>query len=89
MSTQTFVTPAMRGILVDWLIEVHLRFELLPETLFLTTLVIDRYLSVSPPFISLDEPSAALPCDVVLVLPKNCRVPVEFGRELVRLCHFV
>jgi len=48
MSTQEFVTPAMRGILVDWLIEVHLRFELLPETLFLTTLVIDRYLSNTP-----------------------------------------
>jgi len=48
MSTQSHVTPAMRGILIDWLIEVHLRFELLPETLFLTTLVIDRYLSNTP-----------------------------------------
>ncbi|KAM5442129.1 G2/mitotic-specific cyclin [Microsporum ferrugineum] len=35
----------MRGILVDWLIEVHARFRLLPETLFLTVNIIDRFLS--------------------------------------------
>ena len=34
----------MRGILVDWIIEVHLRFHLMPETLFLTINLIDRYL---------------------------------------------
>lgn len=34
----------MRGILVDWIIEVHLKFKLLPETLFLTVSLIDRYL---------------------------------------------
>eukprot|EP00349_Pseudokeronopsis_sp_Brazil_P011844 CAMPEP_0202979110 /NCGR_PEP_ID=MMETSP1396-20130829/85350_1 /ASSEMBLY_ACC=CAM_ASM_000872 /TAXON_ID= /ORGANISM="Pseudokeronopsis sp., Strain Brazil" /LENGTH=163 /DNA_ID=CAMNT_0049718387 /DNA_START=789 /DNA_END=1280 /DNA_ORIENTATION=- len=36
----------MRAILVDWLIEVHLKFKLLPETLFLTVNLIDRYLSL-------------------------------------------
>ncbi|KAJ5482654.1 G2/mitotic-specific cyclin-B [Penicillium diatomitis] len=36
----------MRGILVDWLIEVHTRFRLLPETLFLAVNIIDRFLSV-------------------------------------------
>jgi G2/mitotic-specific cyclin-B, other len=34
----------MRAILVDWLIEVHLKFKLLPETLYITINVIDRYL---------------------------------------------
>ncbi|KAL2154086.1 hypothetical protein VTH82DRAFT_2762 [Thermothelomyces myriococcoides] len=34
-----------RGILIDWLIEVHLRFQLLPETLFLAVNIIDRFLS--------------------------------------------
>lgn len=34
----------MRAILIDWLIEVHLKFKLLPETLFLTVNIIDRYL---------------------------------------------
>ena len=37
----------MRAILIDWLLEVHLKFKLLPETLFLTVNVIDRYLSVT------------------------------------------
>ncbi len=35
----------MRAILVDWLIDVHLKFKLLPETLFLTINITDRYLS--------------------------------------------
>lgn len=36
----------MRAILVDWLIEVHYKFKLNPETLFITISLIDRYLSV-------------------------------------------
>jgi G2/mitotic-specific cyclin 2 len=35
----------MRGILTDWLIQVHFRFRLLPETLFLAVNIIDRFLS--------------------------------------------
>ena len=34
----------MRAILIDWLIEVHYKFKLLPETLYLTVNLIDRYL---------------------------------------------
>lgn len=33
----------MRKVLVDWLVEVHLNFKLLPETLFITISLIDRY----------------------------------------------
>ena len=35
----------MRGILVDWLVEVHLKFKLMPETLHLTANLIDRFLA--------------------------------------------
>lgn len=35
----------LRGVLVDWLIEVHTRFHLLPETMFLAVNIIDRFLS--------------------------------------------
>lgn len=35
-----------REILIDWLIEVHTRFSMLPETLFLAVNIIDRFLSV-------------------------------------------
>ena len=37
---------SMRSILVDWLIEVHHKFHLLPETLYLTVNIIDRFLSL-------------------------------------------
>lgn len=36
----------MRTILVDWLIEVHNKFKLLPETLYLSINIIDRFLSL-------------------------------------------
>lgn len=35
----------LRGVLIDWLIEVHTRFGLLPETMFLAVNIIDRFLS--------------------------------------------
>jgi cyclin B len=34
----------MRSILVDWLVEVHLKFKLVQESLYLTINLIDRYL---------------------------------------------
>lgn len=34
-----------RRILLDWIVEVHNRFQLLPETLYLTVNIIDRFLS--------------------------------------------
>ena len=42
--TQIHINEKMRSILVDWLIEVHMKFKLVPETLFLTINLIDRYL---------------------------------------------
>ncbi len=44
MSRQVDINQKMRGILVDWIIEVHLKFKLLPETLYLTVNLTDRYL---------------------------------------------
>lgn len=40
------IKASMRTILIDWLIEVHGRFKLLQETLFLTVAVMDRFLQV-------------------------------------------
>ena len=40
------VTWKMRGILVDWLVQVSMRFHLLQETLYLTVAIIDRFLQV-------------------------------------------
>ena len=44
MSKQTDINAKMRSILFDWLVEVHLKFKLVPETLFMTFGLVDRYL---------------------------------------------
>ena len=46
MKRQTHVNEQCRAILIDWLINIHGKFKLLPETLFITINLIDRYLSV-------------------------------------------
>lgn len=45
MMHQRDINKKMRTILIDWLVEVHFKFRLQPETLFLTVNVIDRFLS--------------------------------------------
>ncbi len=45
MDKQDELEWEMRSILVDWLVQVHLRFNLLPETLFLAINYVDRFLS--------------------------------------------
>ncbi|KIW98116.1 uncharacterized protein Z519_01700 [Cladophialophora bantiana CBS 173.52] len=45
MDNQHEIQWSMRAVLMDWLVQVHLRFNLLPETLFLTVNYIDRFLS--------------------------------------------
>jgi len=46
MDNQPHINQRMRSILVDWLVEVHLKFKLVPETLYLTINLIDRYLEI-------------------------------------------
>ncbi|KAK4694212.1 G2/mitotic-specific cyclin 2, partial [Lecanoromycetidae sp. Uapishka_2] len=45
MDHQDHLEWHLRGVLIDWLIEVHTRFHLLPETAFLAVNIIDRFLS--------------------------------------------
>ncbi|KAH9790327.1 cyclin-B1-1 [Citrus sinensis] len=45
MDAQPEINAKMRSILVDWLTEVHRKFELMPETLYLTVHIVDRFLS--------------------------------------------
>ncbi|GAA5804978.1 hypothetical protein HPULCUR_010488 [Helicostylum pulchrum] len=46
LNLQHEVNWNMRGVLIDWVIEIHHLFALLPETLFLTVNIIDRFLSL-------------------------------------------
>jgi len=71
MQSQTGINIKMRGVLVDWLVEVHLRFDLLPETMFLTTLLLDRYLSVRCPTFPCSRSCRAVP---------SAKLPVKAGQ---------
>ena len=45
MANQPEINEIMRAILIDWIIDVHLRFNLRQDTLFMTIWLIDTYLS--------------------------------------------
>jgi hypothetical protein len=45
MLQQRDINVRMRSILVDWLVDVCIKFKLLPQTLFMTVNVIDRFLT--------------------------------------------
>jgi len=44
MKRQKEVNPRMRAILIDWVVDIHKKFELCTETLFLAVDLIDRFL---------------------------------------------
>ena len=43
MHTQIDINCKMRAILIDWIVEVHLKFKLADPTLYLTCHIIDRF----------------------------------------------
>lgn len=45
MAGQSEITWGMRQTLVDWLLQVHLRYHMLPETLWITVNIVDRFLT--------------------------------------------
>jgi hypothetical protein len=45
MAVQNDINYKMRSILIDWLVEVHFKFKLIPSTLWLCVNLLDRYLT--------------------------------------------
>lgn len=43
---QTEIKDTSRAFLVEWIIDVHRKFRLMPETLYVTINIIDRYLAL-------------------------------------------
>ena len=83
MKSQSFINERMRSILVDWLVEVHLKFKLVPETLYLTINLIDRYLErkeVSRPKLQL----VGVTC--LLIASKYEEIYPPELRDLVYIC---
>lgn len=42
----TEVKDTSRAFLIEWIIDVHRKFRLVPETLYVTVFIIDRFLSL-------------------------------------------
>lgn len=47
MILQTDLNEKMRAVLIDWLIDVHLKFKLTDQSLYIAVDIIDRYLAVA------------------------------------------
>ena len=47
-TTTSEITEKMRAYLVDWLAELHFKFKLWQETLYVTVGIIDRFLAAVP-----------------------------------------
>ncbi|PFH53068.1 hypothetical protein AMATHDRAFT_138498, partial [Amanita thiersii Skay4041] len=45
MDGQTEINWGMRQTLIDWLLQVHLRYHMLPETLWIAVNIVDRFLT--------------------------------------------
>ena len=45
-ASSLLTTRTMRTTLIDWLLQVHLRYHMLPETLWIAVNLVDRFLSV-------------------------------------------
>lgn len=43
---QTEIKDTSRAFLIEWMIDVHRKFRLMPETLYVSVSIIDRYLSI-------------------------------------------
>lgn len=83
MENQLHINERMRSILVDWLVEVHLKFKLVPETLYLTVNLIDRYVQrkeVSRPKLQL----VGVTC--LLIASKYEEIYPPELRDLVYIC---
>lgn len=50
MQNQSEITEKMRAYLIDWITELHFKFKLWQETLYVAVNVIDRFLLTEPDF---------------------------------------
>lgn len=80
MDRQTELRWSMRSVLIDWVVQVHARFHLYPETLHLSINLIDRFLSEK--VISLGK-LQLVGATALLIASKYEEVNVPSVREMV------
>ena len=73
-----------RHVLVDWLVEVHWKFKLYPETLFLTVNLLDRFLSVKPNLVRNQLQLVGVTC--LLIAAKYEDIYAPEIKDIVHIC---
>lgn len=86
MQNQTELDQDMRAVLVDWIIEIHYKFGMSTETLFLTVNLIDRYLEINLGVISQDLQVIGAAC--LLIASKYEEIFLPSLSDLVELSDF-
>lgn len=100
MQRQAEINGKMRAILVDWMVEVHIKYKMHPETFFLSVTVLDRFLAkVSVPKAKLqlvgvaamfiaskfEEETPPTAADLVYITDKACSQDDIFRAEVLML----
>jgi hypothetical protein len=81
-SNQTSVTSRMRATVVDWLVEVHRKLRMHTDTLYLTVMLIDQYLTVN----TIDKTDLLrLGCAALLLAAKSGELRPAMLAEIVGL----
>ena len=80
MCQKTEVTEKMRAYLVDWLAELHYKFKMWPETLYVTIGIIDRFLAAAP-----ELKKQELQCLGITALHIACKYEEIYPPELKNL----
>ena len=79
---QTTITPKIRNIVIDWIVDVLGKLEFHTDTLYLTVNIIDRFLSK----VDLDKCKFQMyACAAVLIAGKNLELIPPSLRDLVKL----
>jgi hypothetical protein len=79
---QTNITPRMRAMVLDWLVEVHRKMKMRTDTLYLTTRLIDQYLTAT----DLDKSRLQrLACAALLIAAKSGEIYPPTVNDLVLL----
>ena len=81
---QSDLSERMRGVLVDWLVEVHWKFKLYPETLFLSVNLLDRFLSVKPNILRSQLQLVGVTC--LLIAAKYEDIYAPEIKDIVHIC---
>lgn len=81
LTTQHIMTEGMRSVLVDWMFEVQLSFDLLQDTAQMAVALLDRFLQDAPRVLKEDLQLVGVTCIFIAAKYEEMYPPGE--------CHFL